>query len=116
MERRLTAGPLASLLTSCELQISGGSRILKGGGVPLSRMFSTALVHAHEAGDAGSQNDKKGGSAELKEPPGSATADEPSMKDTPNKGNGLTLSCPKRSLLYISVWYIYNSKERTASV
>ena len=60
MERRLTAGPLASLLTSCELQISGGSRILKGGGVPLSSTFSTALVHAHEAGDAGSQNDKKG--------------------------------------------------------
>ena len=30
-------------------------------GVPLSRMFSTALVCAHEAGDACAQNDKKGG-------------------------------------------------------
>ena len=52
---------------------SGGSRILKGGGgggVSLSRtFFSTALVRAHEAGDACKQNDKKGGSAEPKEPP-----------------------------------------------
>ena len=39
---------------------SGGSRILKGG-VLLSRTFSTALVRAHEAGDACTQNDKKGG-------------------------------------------------------
>ena len=38
-------------------------------GVPLSRMFSTALVCAHEAGDACTQNDKKEGSAEPKEPP-----------------------------------------------
>ena len=52
--------------------VSGGSRILKGG-VPLSRTFSTALVCTHEAGDAWAQNDKKGGSAEPKEPPGSAT-------------------------------------------
>ena len=37
---------------------------LKGG-----RVFSTALVRAHEAGDACAQNDKKGGSAEPKEPP-----------------------------------------------
>ena len=39
-------------------------RILKGE-VPLSRTFSTVL----EAGDACAQNDKKGGSAEPKEPP-----------------------------------------------
>ena len=32
-------------------------------------MFSTALMHAHEAGDACAQNDKKGGSAEPMEPP-----------------------------------------------
>ena len=39
------------------------------GGVPLSRTFSTALVHAHEAGDACAQNDKKGCSVEPKETP-----------------------------------------------
>ena len=45
-----------------------------GGGVSLSRtFFSTALVHAHEAGDACKQNDKKGGSADPRNPPGSAT-------------------------------------------
>ena len=49
---------------------SGGSRILKGG-VLLSRTFSTALVRMHEAGDACAQNDKRGGSTEPKEPPGS---------------------------------------------
>ena len=38
-------------------------------GVPLSRTLSTALMHTHEAGDACAQNDKKGGSAEPKEPP-----------------------------------------------
>ena len=44
---------------------SGGSRMLKGGGgVPLSRTFSTVF-----ASDACTQNDKKGGSAEPKEPP-----------------------------------------------
>ena len=52
--------------------VSGGSKILKRG-VPLSRTFSTALVRVHKAGDACAQNDKKGGSAEPKEPPGSAT-------------------------------------------
>ena len=53
-------------------EFSGGSRILKGG-VPLSITFSTELVRAHEAGDTCAQNDKKGASAESKEPPGSAT-------------------------------------------
>ena len=47
---------------------SGGSRILKGG-VPLSTMFLTVLVHAHEASDVCEQNNKKGDSAEPKEPP-----------------------------------------------
>ena len=42
-------------------------------GVPLSRTFSTVLVCSHEVGNACVQNDKKGGSAEPKEPPGSAT-------------------------------------------
>ena len=36
-------------------------------------MFSTALVRAHEAGDACTQNGKNGDSAEPKEPPRSAT-------------------------------------------
>ena len=45
---------------------SGGSRILKGGGVPL---FSTVLMRAHEASNACAQNDEKGDSAEPKEPP-----------------------------------------------
>ena len=45
-------------------------------GVPLFRTFSTVLVHANEAGDACVQNDKKGGSAEPKEPP----LDPPLMK------------------------------------
>ena len=48
--------------------VSVGFRILKVG-VPLSRTFSTALVRTHKAGDACAQNDKKGGSAEPKEPP-----------------------------------------------
>ena len=59
------------------LGCGGRSRILKGG-VPLSRTFSTALVRAHEAGDACTQNDKKGDSAETEEPPGSATDTSPS--------------------------------------
>ena len=52
----------------CSYATSGVSRILKGG-LPLSRMFSTALVHAHEAGNRCAQNYKKGGSTEPKEPP-----------------------------------------------
>ena len=47
----------------------------KGGGVPLPRMFSTVFVRAHEAGDTCAQNDKKGGSSQPKNPPGSATAE-----------------------------------------
>ena len=42
-------------------------------GVPLSITFSTVLMRTHEAGDTCAQNDKKGDSLELKEPPGSAT-------------------------------------------
>ena len=63
---------LSFLCISGGSYVSGRSRILKGGGggVPLSRMFSTALVHAHDAGDAYVQNE---GSVEPKEPPGSAT-------------------------------------------
>ena len=38
------------------------------GGVPLSKNVLTALMCAHEAGDASEQNDKMGGSAEPKEP------------------------------------------------
>ena len=39
------------------------------GEVPLSRTFSTALVRAHEAGDACEQNDKNGDSGGPEEPP-----------------------------------------------
>ena len=47
---------------------SGRSMILKGV-IPLSENVLTALMRADEAGDACTQNDKKWGSAEPKEPP-----------------------------------------------
>ena len=48
--------------------LSGGSRILKGGFRCLEP-FYCARECVHEAGDTWAQNEKKGGSAEPKEPP-----------------------------------------------
>jgi hypothetical protein len=54
-------------------------------------MFSTALVHAHEIGDAYVQNDKKGVPRNARNPPGSATVQGElkshySMLSGPTKG------------------------------
>ena len=78
-----------------------------GGGVPLSRTFSTELVHVHEAGDACAQNNKKGGSAEPKEPP----LDPPLQSVVGTQGSsfyGCSLLLPFTCYLIVVVYTYYS--------